>query len=58
MILDKKLIDMEKLLKAVHIETFRGNKFVNKEKEIPPGRIFKIRNQYGCVLIITNHVKK
>ena len=32
---------MEKLLKAVHIETFRGNKFVNKEKEIPPGTIVK-----------------
>ncbi len=29
---------MEKLLKAVHIETFRGNKFVNKEKEVPPGK--------------------
>ncbi len=41
MILDAKTIDMEKLLKAVHIETFRGNKFVNKEKEIPPGKKYR-----------------
>jgi len=28
---------MDKLLGAVHIESFRNNKFVNKNKELPPG---------------------
>ena len=35
--LDEKNIDLDKLLAAVHIDTFRKNKFVNKETEVPPG---------------------
>merc|ERR1711963_589764 len=31
-------IDMEILLSQVDLETFRNNKFVNKEKEIPPDK--------------------
>lgn len=33
---DKSDINVDKLLSAVHIESFRANKFVNKDKEIPP----------------------
>ena len=31
-------IDMDTLLAQLDIETFRQNKFVNKEKEIPPDK--------------------
>jgi hypothetical protein len=29
-------IDIDKLARAVHIDTFRENKYVNKTREIPP----------------------
>ncbi len=35
---DESKIDLDKLLSAVHIDSFRKNKFVNKEKEVPPGK--------------------
>ncbi len=40
--IDENSLDVEKLLKAVNIESFRKNNFVNKNKELPPGDDFEI----------------
>ena len=39
MFLDESLIDMDKLVKAVHIDSFRNNPFVNKEREVIQSKI-------------------
>jgi len=48
---DENSLDVEKLLKAVNIESFRKNNFVNKNKELPPGDDFEIIGKTFGVLL-------